>query len=147
MYKFQLASFPKCTLQDDFGRLLKSEQFCDLRFVVSEADCEPEVIPAHAAVITARCKWLALKVKEAKEAEVVLANCNPKAFRLVLSYIYTDAIDPTNGQRQLAVANDNILSMMNVYTLAVRFGMKRLEGLCIGYLERSVTQKYAELKI
>lgn len=32
----QLASFPRCTLRSDFGRLLDSNQFCDMVFLVGE---------------------------------------------------------------------------------------------------------------
>lgn len=30
----QLSSFPKCTLRDDFGRLLHDKQFCDVDFIL-----------------------------------------------------------------------------------------------------------------
>lgn len=29
-YRFQFSSYPKCTLHDDFGRLLNSRLFCDV---------------------------------------------------------------------------------------------------------------------
>ena len=32
----QLASYPRCTLRSDFGRLLDSNQFCDMVFLVGE---------------------------------------------------------------------------------------------------------------
>ena len=32
----QLASYPRCTLRGDFGRLLDSKQFCDMVFLVGE---------------------------------------------------------------------------------------------------------------
>lgn len=31
---FQFSSYPKCTLHDDYGRLLESKQFCDVDFIV-----------------------------------------------------------------------------------------------------------------
>ena len=34
IYRFQFSSYPKCTLHDDYGRLLESKQFCDVDFVV-----------------------------------------------------------------------------------------------------------------
>jgi len=58
-----------------------------------------------------------------------------------LSFIYTDFIDPTRGWRERHGSNDVVLSMMQVYTLAVQFHMKRLENLCINYLESSINHK------
>ena len=36
MYRFQFSSYPKCTLHDDYGRLLESKQFCDVQFIIGE---------------------------------------------------------------------------------------------------------------
>lgn len=35
MYRFQFSSYPKCTLHEDFGKILESRQFSDVEFVVS----------------------------------------------------------------------------------------------------------------
>jgi len=32
----QFSSYPKCTLHDDYGRLLESKQFCDVVFIVGK---------------------------------------------------------------------------------------------------------------
>ena len=58
-----MASFPKCTLHDDFDKLLKSNQFCDVYFVVG-SDENLTRIPAHTAIIVARSDWLRAKVRE-----------------------------------------------------------------------------------
>ena len=55
----------------------------------------------------------------------------------VLDFIYTDQIDPTRGCRERHQSNEVVLSMMQVYMLAVQFHMGRLENLCINYLESS----------
>lgn len=34
IYRFQFSCYPKCTLHEDFGRLLESQQFCDVEFLV-----------------------------------------------------------------------------------------------------------------
>lgn len=34
IYRFQFSCYPKCTLHEDFGRLLESQQFCDVEFIV-----------------------------------------------------------------------------------------------------------------
>ena len=70
--------------------------------------------------------------------EVRLPEANPKAFQLVLDFIYTDVIDPTHGQPDMAQTNEVVLMMMQVYTLAVKFHMYRLEQLCVHYLEGSI---------
>lgn len=35
MYRFQFSCYPKCTLHEDFGKILESRQFCDVEFIVS----------------------------------------------------------------------------------------------------------------
>ena len=59
----------------------------------------------------------------------------------VLDFIYTDQIDPTRGNRERHQSNEVVLSMMQVYMLAVQFHMRRLENLCINYLESSINHK------
>jgi len=166
MYRFQLAAYPKCCLHEDFGRLLESGQFTDIHFLLGP---EPtaEVVPAHIAMVAARSEWLKARIREAREAraihlntlfgaqelssrpqerdcpvlEVRLPEANPAAFRMVLDFIYTDQIDPTRGKRDRHASNEVVLSMMQVYMLAVQFHMRRLENLCINYLEFSINHK------
>jgi len=161
MYRFQLAAYPKCTLHEDFGRLLESGQFTDINFLVGDAET---VVPAHIAMVAARSDWLRSRVREAKSSrdahlsklfeadsrptqrdcpvlEVKLVEAEPAAFRMVLDFIYTDQIDPTKGCRERHQSNEVVLSMMQVYMLAVQFHMKRLENLCINYLEASINHK------
>jgi len=161
MYRFQLAAYPKCTLHEDFGRLLESGQFTDINFLVGELET---IVPAHIAMVAARSDWLRTRVREAKAGrdahlsklfeadsrptqrdcpvlEVKLVEAEPAAFRMVLDFIYTDQIDPTKGYRERHQSNEVVLSMMQVYMLAVQFHMKRLENLCINYLEASVNHK------
>lgn len=51
MLLFQFSNYPKCTLHDDFGRLLESKQFFDLEFVVGSDETK---VPAHRAIVAAR---------------------------------------------------------------------------------------------
>ena len=51
--------------------------------------------------------------------EVVLPDAVPEAFRMVLSYIYTDRIDPTRCKAEPS-SNKVVLLMMDVYRLAVQ---------------------------
>ncbi len=118
------------------------------------------------ALCAARSTWLRDRIREAKAAaeedhkqqqkdkqdkgatssslpltmlSVVLPEADPRAFELVLDYIYTDQIDPTRNNRELAASNEVVLTMMQVYTLAVTFHMKRLEELCAQYVENSIS--------
>ncbi|XP_071449144.1 leucine-zipper-like transcriptional regulator 1 [Hetaerina americana] len=164
LYHFQFSCYPKCTLHEDFGKLLESRQFCDVEFVVgSEEDGGEEVkIPAHMAMVAARSQWLHSRIRQAREArdkhletlfgttqvqfkdipllEVKLNDAVPEAFEMVLNYIYTDRIDPTKKGED-PVSNRFVLLMMDVYRLAVQFHMRRLEQLCVQYLESKINRK------
>ena len=48
MYRFQLAAYPKCTLVQDYGRLLLSGQFTDINFIVGDSDT---TVSAHIAMV------------------------------------------------------------------------------------------------
>ena len=56
---------------------------------------------------------------------------------MVLNYIYTDRIDPTKKIED-PLSNKIVLRMMDVYRLAVQFNMKRLEQLCVHYLDATI---------
>lgn len=63
MYRFQFSSHPKCTLHEDFGRLLQNRLFCDIEFLVGQ---EGIVVPAHMAFVAARSAFLREKILRAK---------------------------------------------------------------------------------
>lgn len=63
-YRFQFSSYPKCTLHDDFGRLLNSTLFCDVEFIVGDPETK---IPAHIAIVAARSQFLRTRIREAFE--------------------------------------------------------------------------------
>ncbi|XP_013788494.1 leucine-zipper-like transcriptional regulator 1 [Limulus polyphemus] len=162
MFRFQFSCYPKCTLHEDFGKLLESRQFCDVEFLVGE---EEHKIPAHIGFVAARSHWLRNKVRQARDRhremleqtavsdyhpmsgkrntlllQVKLKDAVPEAFELVLTYIYTDRIDPTKKSRD-PLSNKIVLLMMDVYRLAVQFHMRRLEQLCVQYLESAVNHR------
>lgn len=64
MFRFQFASYPKCTLHEDFGRLLSNRLFCDLEFIVGPEETR---IPSHAAMIAARSEFLRTRIRQARE--------------------------------------------------------------------------------
>lgn len=175
MYRFQFSCYPKCTLHEDFGRLLESQQFCDVMFIVSPEEVK---IPAHTSFVAARSQWLRGKILHSRERQrdqlernlpvghqghslpmlqVRLKDAVPEAFELVLTYIYTDRIDPTkksgwvprdfshdqmeNPLGKDMLSNRIVLLMMDVYRLAVQFHMKRLEQLCVQYLEAAINHR------
>lgn len=68
-----------------------------------------------------------------------MTDALPEAFDMVLNYIYTDRIDPTKKTKNEDILSNRIvLLMMDVYRLAVQFNMKRLEQLCVHYLEATI---------
>lgn len=159
MYRFQFSSYPKCTLHEDYGKILESRQFCDVQFVVGPDEVK---ILGHLALVAARSAYLRNKIRESKEArdlhlerlfgtvkvpfsdipllEVKLADANPEAFEMILNYIYMDCIDPTKRAQQGEdpYSNRIVLLMMDVYRLAVKFNMARLEHLCVQYLNATI---------
>ncbi|XP_076180349.1 leucine zipper like transcription regulator 1 isoform X1 [Ptiloglossa arizonensis] len=166
MYRFQFSSYPKCTLHDDFGRLLNRRLFCDVEFIVGDSET---IIPAHIAMVAARSQFLRDRIIQARQnreeclkntfattdasisknlplLEVRLENTCPEAFEMVLNYIYTDRIDPTkrsedgsSSRVEDPLSNRIGLLMMDVYRLAVEFYMQRLEQLCVNYLKATIS--------
>lgn len=61
----QFSSYPKCTLHDDFGKLLESRQLCDVEFIVGTQEAR---VPAHVAIVAARAHYLRAKIRQAAEA-------------------------------------------------------------------------------
>ncbi|KAL1505866.1 hypothetical protein ABEB36_005324 [Hypothenemus hampei] len=164
MFRFQFASYPKCTLHDDYGGLLTKEEcqrYYDIRFLVGK---EEEKIFAHVPMVAARSAYLRDKVQQARiemekhveklfrdnhkvidinitdYLEVKLPNANCAAFRMVLDYIYTDQIDPSKY-----ISDDVpdkrktiLIRIMDVYQLAEEFEMSRLEHLCVQFLNTTI---------
>ncbi|XP_022656642.1 leucine-zipper-like transcriptional regulator 1 [Varroa jacobsoni] len=162
MYRFQFSSHPKCTLHEDFSRLLRNRLFCDIEFLVGQ---EGIVVPAHMAFVAARSTFLRERILRAKEEQeerallegngpsdtntcsmlsVRLPDVPPEAFQLVLTYIYTDCIDPTDGDvshKWEPGSNHIVLLMMQVYRLSVEFQMRQLEQLTVQYLEAAIKHR------
>nr|CAD7568238.1 unnamed protein product [Timema californicum] len=157
MYRFQFSCYPKCTLIEDFGKILRNRLFCDVEFVVGS---EEVTIPAHIAMVAARSQWLRNKIRKARSIRerhlekvfgttevleknlpilrVDLSDSVPEAFQMVLNFVYTDHIDPTEKIEQ-PVCIRIVLLIMDVYRLAEQFHMLRLEELCMQYLEVAIS--------
>ncbi|KAK6617125.1 hypothetical protein RUM43_014727 [Polyplax serrata] len=147
MYRFQFSSYPKCTLHDDFGKLLENKEFCDVEFLLGQNEHK---IEAHLALVTARSKYLAAEIRQQQNAmeknstdslvTIRLPEAVPEAFEMVLNYIYTDKIDPSKLVDDSS-SNRIVLLIMDVYRLACEFQLKRLEQLCIQYLENTISHQ------
>ncbi|CAG0890166.1 unnamed protein product [Cyprideis torosa] len=167
MYRFQFSSYPKCTLHEDFGKLLEGTPlFTDMEFILMPYEHR---VPAHTPLVAARSQWLRQRIREARDdaeremerlaedsslsdsissavsstapLHVRVFDADPEAFRMVLSYIYTDMIDPSrNGERD-PCGSEATLVMIQVYRLACQFHMRRLEFLCRQYLEAVISDR------
>ncbi|CAG0881340.1 unnamed protein product [Darwinula stevensoni] len=157
---FQFSCYPKCTLHEDYGKLLESRQFCDVEFLVGGQ--EEVHIQGHISLVAARSHWLRGRIRQAREQrdkhlekvfgtsrvpfrelpilQVPIKDASPEAFEMVLNYIYTDRIDPTKKTED-PYSNKAILLMMDVYQLALQLHMSRLEHLCIQYLAATINHK------
>ncbi|XP_051495056.1 leucine-zipper-like transcriptional regulator 1 isoform X2 [Apus apus] len=165
MYRFQFSCYPKCTLHEDYGRLWENRQFSDLEFVLGEKE---ERVRGHAAIVTARCKWLKKKIMQARERlkqkskqdveDEGHAVCqkdgiggNVKLCRLqpLLEVPIREAeAQPFEVLMQFLYTDkikyprkghvQDVLLIMDVYKLALNFKLSRLEQLCLQYIEASV---------
>ncbi|XP_050668397.1 leucine-zipper-like transcriptional regulator 1 homolog isoform X2 [Leptidea sinapis] len=112
-------------------------------------------------MLAARSQYLRAKIKEAREElsskiaageveatadcsykippplTVTLPEATPEAFQMVLNYIYTDRIDPTEKDEDPA-SPATILLVMEVLRLALRLNIPRLRGLCARYLRANL---------
>lgn len=78
MFRFQFASYPKCTLHEDYGSLLtkvECQRYYDIRFLVGE---DEEIILAHVPIVAARSAYLREKIRQAR---VVMEKHIEKLFR------------------------------------------------------------------
>lgn len=70
-YQLQLPTYPRCTLHEDFGKLLAEHQFCDVQFVVGYNEVK---LPAHIAIVAARSPVLKDKIMYAMIAHCTLSS-------------------------------------------------------------------------
>ncbi|KFV67325.1 Leucine-zipper-like transcriptional regulator 1, partial [Dryobates pubescens] len=145
MYRFQFSCYPKCTLHEDYGRLWENRQFSDLEFVLGEKE---ERVRGHAAIVTARCKWLRKKIIQARERLKQVrplsrsqgvpggARRPPAAWPGQIALLFCQLCSTFSPV--LAGHVQDVLLIMDVYKLALNFKLSRLEQLCLQYIEASV---------
>jgi len=66
LYYLTFSNYPRCTLQEDFGRILESHQFCDMEFHLDDSE---ENAGAHIAIVAARSPWLRQQIIETKNVQ------------------------------------------------------------------------------
>ncbi|MEE6512189.1 hypothetical protein FKM82_019113 [Ascaphus truei] len=160
----EFSGYPKCSLHEDYGRLFENQQFCDLEFVLGE---KGERVRGHAAIVTARCKWLRKKITQASERQRQKlkqeledeGQSSPqkpentgghvKRPQPMLEVTIRDAEpQPFEVLMQFLYTDkikyprrghvQDVLLIMDVYKLALHFKLSRLEQLCVQYIEASV---------
>lgn len=153
LYQFTFSNYPRCTLHDDYGRLLDSGQFCDTEFVFVGKN----PICAHAAIVAARSPYIRQKLlpllkshkeheagcstgssKQTSRYKVEIGDVDVLSFKVVLWFMYTDQIYPLIKDEH-GTATEVMRLMMDVYSLALQFQLVRLERLCTQYIEASIT--------
>lgn len=158
LYRFSLSTFPKCTIIDDFCRLLNGEQFCDTHFVIGKNQV---LVKAHAAIVAARSPYLREKILGVynetypmdanpdmpfflldKPLTVELGEVSGEAFQLAIYSMYTDRIHPsleTNSCKD--VSSSHMLLMVDVYKVALLLETELLVQLSMQYIKASINEE------
>ena len=163
MFQFCLTDFPKCTFVADFSRLLHSEDFCDVKFIVGSSKA---VVKAHCVVTAARSPVLKQRIllsykksqSASKEQEhnttttelflpkemivVHLQDATEEIFRMALFFLYTDRLHPSLENASVeGMTVNQMLQMMELYKLSLLLETKRMELLCLQYIQASVNEQ------
>lgn len=124
-------------LNDESGKEAKAlflgkDLFADVAFRV-----KGQVIPAHRALIHARCDALATVMAgtSGTGSPVDVADTTPEAFLALLEYIYTDHADQLSS---LEHPKEDVELKAEVLKLSHRFRQSRLMTLCELYLSKAV---------
>ena len=163
-YRFIFASFPRSTLREDLAELLESGMLCDLEFAVGEGSRKQSLF-AHISIAASRSPILKMIIMDHLNELCTLKNhqnkgyilsvldsdekllipfpkMSPAAFKIVLTFIYTDRIPHS-------VKEDSIVTLTDVYGIAARFQLSRLEKICITYIQNyiSIENALSALKV
>ena len=162
LFRFKFSSFPPCTLINDLAKLLHTLPLCDVHYVVGDCETgegeeeeeeeEERVIKAHVVVTAARSPFLRRKILESYKkpsgrtenlppftpstpVKVTLRGVSVSTFSHAMYYMYTDRIHP---ELEAPPQGDQVLLMMELYKFSLLLETRRLELLCMQYLEASV---------
>lgn len=160
LFRFKFSSFPPCTLVNDFAKLLHTLPLCDIHFIIDnkEGGGQEECLKAHAVVVAARSPFLRRKILEAyhetcsheedkqdhvppfvpkSPVKVKLVGVSKATFTHALYYMYTDRIHP---HLEAPPQSDHVLLMTDLYKFSLLLEARRLELLCMQYLESLVNE-------
>jgi len=171
LYYLTFSNHPRCTLQEDLGRILESRQFTDMEFKLDDRDENAE---AHVSIVAARSPWLRQQIIEARNMQKAGEACaverpadeSPSSCSVLLDGGVSTADKlsinlPDIDRYAFKVAlwfiytdqiypyikdeqgatTDVMILIMDVYKLAVKFELLRLRLLCEQYIEASISTK------
>ncbi|BFZ07200.1 hypothetical protein BsWGS_10239 [Bradybaena similaris] len=114
-------------LSEDLARLLESQDFADITFVVGGTS-----FPSHKVILAARSEYFramlygGMKESQPGTTEIELKDTPPFAFSAFLKYIYTGCINLAEIQEE---------NILDILSLSHRFGFVELESSVSDYLK------------
>lgn len=119
-------TLPKSTLVENFANLLQNDQFADLTISVGS-----ETFRAHKVILVARSTVFAAMfqhdMQESQRNVITIKDMEPKVFREVLRFIYTDQVE---GLQQMAC---------KLLAAADRYDLARMKVMCEIALIKGIT--------
>ncbi|KAJ3646710.1 hypothetical protein Zmor_024286 [Zophobas morio] len=101
-------------IDEDMSGFYQKTTFSDVNLVLAN-----KTIPAHKIVLASRCKYFkSIITEDPKQSEIFLKDVPPKAFDVVLNYIYTGSIFIKSSQED---------EIVDVLQLAHKYSLKKLE--------------------
>ncbi|CAL5013626.1 unnamed protein product [Urochloa decumbens] len=115
---------PPSTLATHLGHLLDRTLGTDVSFIVGG-----EAFPAHRSLLAARspvfCAELFGSMADATMPSITLQDIDPAAFRVMLRFIYTDALPPDDE-----FGDSPVEVMLHLLAAADRYALERLKVMC-----------------
>ncbi|KAL6537664.1 hypothetical protein OROHE_012291 [Orobanche hederae] len=124
---------PASNMGSHLSVLLKNMEGCDITFNVSD-----EKIHAHKLILAARSPKLCSDLLEGVNTEeVMVPDMEPKVFRALLHFIYTDTL----AENEVIASAPSVADSVTAKLLAVadRYDLERLKRLCESYLCNYIT--------
>lgn len=126
------ASLPKSTLVENYASLFQNDQFADLTITVGS-----ETFRAHKAILAARSTVFAAMfqhdMQESQRNKVTIKDIQPKVFKEVLRFIYTDKVKGMMACELLEAAD-----MYDLGRLKVMCEIALIEGITVGSVTKTL---------
>ncbi|KAK3933417.1 BTB/POZ domain-containing protein 6-A [Frankliniella fusca] len=122
---------PPYTLLSRLGNLLQTSQWSDCMFLVGEGQCKQEfrahriLLAACSPVFEAMCFG-----PLAEKSDILIPDLEPKAFQVLLQYVYTDSVQFSSVEEAC-----------NVLYAAKKYLISNLSQLCHSYVKRNMQAK------